>query len=671
MLLVDGQGMNVFRLFQKHSLPIPGGGYTLGVILVIVTLVLRVVLLPGLQIPILVIFVPAILATATLAGFRAGVFATVVSCVCADVFLLPPHFSWIDPAASVAADLASLAITGLAVSGVCAILRKAIQQSEAAKADLAHALRAADQLAAEQKHTEKALRDSLERLERVLDNQTVGAVFWDLDTGVMIDANTAFLELLGYSRADVEQRCLYWQMLTPPEYLDMSRAEVDKFLATGRVGPYEKEYFCKDGSRKWLLFAGSSLGNNQCVEFCVDISARKRAEAALRQSEERYRMLHETMRDAFVQTTFDGKILALNDAFCELVGYSAKELHALKYQDLTPHRWHSVDAAQVSGQVLSRGYSDVYEKEYRRKDGSTIAVELRVMLSRDAQGEPETMWAIVRDLTERKQYEEHVRSMRDQLAHVGRLSELAQVSAGIAHELNQPLAAMMNYSNVAKRLIASRDETQLARAHDAIAKATDQAERAGLIIRRMRGFIEKRETKRAVEDVNTIVEEAVALGLLGTQGDGISTRLDLAEGLPEVRVDRVQIQQVIVNLMRNAIEAMAQAPQRDLTLSTAQSDDGDVVVSVRDTGQGLSKEFADRVFMPFFTTKPGGMGIGLVISQSIVEAHGGRMIVESEPGQGAVFQFRLPPADVTDRDQASDAAFGANAEDAASRRQTG
>lgn len=599
----------------------------------------------------------------------------------------------------------------------------------------------------------------------MLDNQTVGAMFWDLNTGAMVDANQTFLDMMGYSRSDVESGQLFWQNLTPPEYLDVSRTEVEKFLATGRVGPYEKEYFCKDGSKKWLLFAGSSLGNNQCVEFCVDISARKKAEealrtqanllmqsfdaiivwrldgniewwnagaeklygftaaeavgqethtllstvfprswahvrhelvtngawegelrhhtrdgrevvvsarkqlvrdssgiervletnrditekkqaeAALRQSEERYRLLHETMRDAFVQTAMDGRILDCNDAFCDMLGYSEEELGSLRYQDLTPERWHVLDAAKVNGMVLPRGYSDVYEKEYRRKDGTLIPVELRVMLSRDGQGRPETMWAIVRDLSERKHYEEHLRSMRDQLAHVGRLSELAQVSAGIAHELNQPLAAMMNYSNVAKRLIATRDVVHLERAHDAIAKAAEQAERAGLIIRRMRGFIEKRESNRAIESVNAIVEEAVAVGLLGTQGDGITTKLDLGEALPPVYADRLQLQQVVVNLVRNAVEAMAQTSRRELSLSTELNGRNEVVISVRDSGPGLSKEEADRVFMPFFTTKPGGMGIGLVISQSIAEAHGGRLTVASIPGHGAEFRLHLPPAE--------------------------
>ncbi len=151
----------------------------------------------------------------------------------------------------------------------------------------------------ERKLAEETLRQSLERLERVLEIETVGVMFWDLNTGCMVDANDTFLKLMGYSRGEVEARELTWQKLTPPEYINVSRAEAEKFLATGRVGPYEKEYFHKDGTRQWLLFAGSSLGDNQCVEFCVDISDRKKAEEALRESEERFRVAQELPPDGF------------------------------------------------------------------------------------------------------------------------------------------------------------------------------------------------------------------------------------------------------------------------------------------------------------------------------------------------------------------------------------
>jgi two-component system sensor kinase FixL len=204
---------------------------------------------------------------------------------------------------------------------------------------------------------------------------------------------------------------------------------------------------------------------------------------------------------------------------------------------------------------------------------------------------------------------------------------------------------MMNYSNVARRLIETNDASNMEKASEAIAKATDQAQRAGMIIRRMRSFIEKRETRCAIEDINSIMADAIALALIGAMGDGITTDLRLEADLPPVYVDRLQIQQVLVNLIRNAVDAMADSQQRVLTLSTARTAVNRVEVTVSDTGPGLPKDVADRIFMPFFTTKPGGMGIGLVISQSIVEAHGGQIAVETKPGQGAVFRFTVPCAE--------------------------
>jgi PAS domain S-box-containing protein len=195
------------------------------------------------------------------------------------------------------------------------------------------------------KQVEEALRHSLERLERVLDNDTVGVMFWDLNTGTLVDANDTFLKLMGYSRSDVEARDLSWQKLTPPEYMDVRRAEVEKFLTTGRVGPYEKEYFRKDGTRRWLLFAGSSLGNNQCVEFCVDISDRKQAEATVRESERRYRALFESMQEGFALGEMicdsagepvDWRYLDVNPAFETMFGIRREHVVGRTYRELFP-----------------------------------------------------------------------------------------------------------------------------------------------------------------------------------------------------------------------------------------------------------------------------------------------------------------------------------------------
>jgi two-component system sensor kinase FixL len=249
---------------------------------------------------------------------------------------------------------------------------------------------------------------------------------------------------------------------------------------------------------------------------------------------------------------------------------------------------------------------------------------------------------IVHDITERKTAEDRLQRLQDELSHVARLTEMSQFSAALAHELNQPLAAIVNYMNVAKRLLTSPD-TQ-AKAQEALAKASDQAERAGQIIRRLRDFVEKRDSKRTVENINAIAEDAIALGLVGAKAIDIKLRTEFAPHSPPVLVDRVQIQQVMVNLLRNASEAMAGSPRRELTIATAGIDGTAVEVAVADTGPGIPDEVASRLFKPFVTTKPGGMGIGLAISQSIVEAHGGSLGAAPNQGGGTVFRFRLPAA---------------------------
>lgn len=374
-----------------------------------------------------------------------------------------------------------------------------------------------------------------------------------------------------------------------------------------------------------------------------DITEQRQAEVALRESEKRFRLLHESQRDGFVRVAMDGRILESNGILCQMLGYTTEEIGALTYPDLMPERWHGFQADIVQKQIIRRGYSDVYEKEYQRKDGSAFPVELRTILSRDAAGDPESMWAIVRDITERKNNEMRLQTLKDELIHVGRVSELSQVSAGIAHELNQPLAAMLNYSATAKRMITKKEKGAIESAQRAIEKAGEQAERAGEIIRRMRDFVERRDTNRKPDAINTIVEEAVALGLIGAKADGIITHLNLSMDLPQVLADRVQVQQVLVNLFRNAVDAMSNSPRRELTIATRLHDSG-VEVAVADTGSGIPASIMERLFQPFVTTKTGGMGIGLAISRSIIEAHGGDITAEPHPNGGTVFRFSLPTA---------------------------
>jgi two-component system sensor kinase FixL len=275
-----------------------------------------------------------------------------------------------------------------------------------------------------------------------------------------------------------------------------------------------------------------------------------------------------------------------------------------------------------------------------------VQVSLSVSPIRDGAGTVTGASKIARDVTEKKRAEARARSMQSELAHVGRLSAIGQMAAGIAHEFNQPLAAITNYVSAAKRTLASMKEVPapVVLAQEILDKAAAQTLRAGTIIKNLRGFVEKRESTRAPESLNTVVEEAVALGFTGAADLNVKMRVNMASSLPPVLVDRIQIQQVLINLIRNSIEAMRATGKRELTLSTGLDAPGFAQVTVADTGPGLPPEVAARLFQPFVTTKDKGMGIGLTICQSIVDSHGGRIWALPDVREGTAFRITLPLA---------------------------
>jgi two-component system sensor kinase FixL len=218
---------------------------------------------------------------------------------------------------------------------------------------------------------------------------------------------------------------------------------------------------------------------------------------------------------------------------------------------------------------------------------------------------------------------------------------MGQMASALAHELNQPLTAIMNYVKAAARTMNALEGPQVEKAREWMEKATNQTARAGQIIRNLRDFIEKRESSQTYESLNKVVEEAIALGLVGSADTNVKVHFELDPNVPSTLIDKIQIQQVLINLIRNAIEAMQASPKRDLTIRTETQKDA-IEVGVSDTGPGLSAEVAARLFQPFVTTKEKGMGIGLTICQSIVEAHNGRIWASPNQAGGVDFCFRLP-----------------------------
>jgi two-component system, LuxR family, sensor kinase FixL len=256
-------------------------------------------------------------------------------------------------------------------------------------------------------------------------------------------------------------------------------------------------------------------------------------------------------------------------------------------------------------------------------------------------GEP-YFTGFVRDLTEHQLTQARLQELQSELVHISRLSAMGEMASALAHELNQPLAAISNYMKGSRRLLAGSQDPNAPRIENAMDRAAEQALRAGQIIRRLRDFVSRGESEKRVESLAKLIEEAGALGLAGAREQNVQLRFHLNPEYDLVLVDRVQIQQVLVNLFRNALEAMAQSPQRELIASNAKVADDMVEVEVSDTGSGFPDDVRANLFQTFFTTKETGMGVGLSISRSIIEAHGGRMWAESNPAGGATFRFTLP-----------------------------
>ena len=275
-----------------------------------------------------------------------------------------------------------------------------------------------------------------------------------------------------------------------------------------------------------------------------------------------------------------------------------------------------------------------------RKDGSTFPLELAIGEARVG-GEP-YFTGFVRDLTERQQTEQRIHELQDELIHSSRLASLGEVSSMVAHEANQPLSAAATYLEVAREMLASSEIKTRERGTQTLEQVALQIRRVGETIRRIREFAKNKTPEQAAENINRIVEEAAAIAAIGTKGKGIRTDYDLAADLPPVFVDRIQIQQVVVNLVRNSIDAMEKAARRDLTLRTRPLGEGLIEVSVIDSGFGIPSGQVERLFMPFATTKKDGTGLGLAICRSIVEAHGGILHYLPNLEGGAIFKFNVP-----------------------------
>jgi PAS domain S-box-containing protein len=382
------------------------------------------------------------------------------------------------------------------------------------------------------------------------------------------------------------------------------------------------------------------------------ISQHEEAEAAVRELATGLQAKIRSLVDSNIIGIFmwraDGRIFDANEAYLRIIGYDRSDLLTgrLSWKDLTPPEWRGADDHRVA-QLKASGAAQAYEKEYFRKDGTRVAV---LVGATAFEGKSDEGVGFVLDLTERKRAEAELseserryREVQMELAHASRVATMGQLAASIAHEVKQPLAATMMDAETALRSLG-RQPPDLVKVQQALTRIVQAGNRGSEVIERIRSLIKKAPPQKETVEINSAIREVIALTRGETVKSGVLVQTQLADDLPFIQGDRIQLQQVMLNLIVNAVEAMSETSEgkRELLISSVKADLDGVVVAVRDSGPGLAPATLERLFESFHTTKHSGLGLGLSICRSIIEAHGGRLWATANIPRGAVFQFTLP-----------------------------
>ena len=494
---------------------------------------------------------------------------------------------------------------------------------------------------------EAALRANEERWRKLFDTSAAGMALARLD-GVFTAANPALQSMLGRSEEEIVGRSAL--ELNPEE----ERAATADALAKFRSGwlterQVEKKYLKKDGSPVWLNITTTVVPATETAApflqaVYMDITDRVQFEMALRASEERWRAMVETAPVGII--TFGSehrRYVTANKSFQLMTGYTEAELQDLTPLDIT----HEDDRERLQRHVdqIVAGPQRSYriEKRYRRKDGNVVWADISSFVVRATDSTPAFLGVVSIDITDRKRAEEALQQAQADLARLNRVMLLGEMTTSIAHEINQPIAAVITNANAGLRWLGARPP-DLDEVRETLYRIVRDGTRAGEVIGRIRTLVKKMPPRRNSLDINQAIREVVALTQTEIQRNDISLQSRFADDLALVSADRVQLQQVVINLIVNAIEAMAGASggPRELAIVSGLDDALEVFVEVRDTGPGLDPEQLDRLFQSFYTTKPDGIGMGLAISRSIVEAHGGRLWATPNQPRGAIFRLTLP-----------------------------
>ena len=478
-----------------------------------------------------------------------------------------------------------------------------------------------------------------------------GVGTWDLDLQTReLEWSDTARRLFGLGRDQAVSYDLFLSQLEPSDRDHLLKA-IGRASEGGGGLDLSFKVRGEAGSGQWIRARAGVIRDDtgsprRLSGIFLDINAEKQLEDNLRSQENHLRSILETVPDAMIVIDSRGIVHLFSSAAERLFGYSRQEAIGRNVSILMPE----------PDQSRHDGYLDRYLRTNdphiigigrivtgKRRDGTTFPMHLSVGKTQRA-GEP-YFTGFVRDLTEHQQTQARLQELQSELVHVSRLTAMGEMASALAHELNQPLAAISNYMKGSRRLLAGSSDPNAPKVESALDRAAEQALRAGQIIRRLRDFVSRGESEKRVESLSKLIEEAGALGLAGAREQNVQLRFSLDPDADLVLADRVQIQQVLVNLFRNALEAMAQSQRRELVVANRRGGDGMIEVEVSDTGIGFRDDVVPNLFQTFFTTKDTGMGVGLSISRSIIEAHSGRMWAESNAAAGATFRFTLPATD--------------------------
>ncbi|MEO0293112.1 MAG: PAS domain S-box protein [candidate division WOR-3 bacterium] len=483
---------------------------------------------------------------------------------------------------------------------------------------------------------EKALRESEERFQTVIENMPYGVCLHNIEGEVLL-VNNAFCELSGYKREELLKMRI--KDFDPESETRKDKKRFWLKLGKGEFARLESTLYRKDGSSfpaEICISAISLRGEKMILGIVQNIKERKEAIEKLKESEEKYRNLYESLVDAFVRFDMEGNIIEFNKTYLEMLGYSEEEIKKMKNTDLTPSKWHKMEKEIIKEQIIKKGYSEVYEKEYIRKGGEIFPVELRAFLIRNNDGTPNSIWAIVRDITERKELEKELRKIE-------RLESLGVLAGGIAHDFNNLLTGILGNLSLAEIKEEGGEDIK-----ELLEEAKDAALQAKELTQQLLTFSKGGEPIKGEVSIEEIIRKTAEFAL---RGSNVKCSYDFPKGLWKVEVDKGQIAQVIENLTINAKQAMPEGGEikikaENLILENSQpiplKKGKYIKITFMDEGVGIPEENLPRIFDPFFTTKKRGSGLGLAIVHSIIQKHNGFITVDSKLKSGTTFFIYLP-----------------------------